>query len=541
MRSTIPDFPLTTQHILWRATTLFGKKEIVTRREKGVRRYTYADFGVRVARLANALRRLGVESGDRVGTFAFNNDRHLELYFAVSSMGAVLHTLNVRLFPKHLEYIINDAEDKVIFFDPPLLPVLGALAGKMPTVKHFVAMADGPVPSGPLEPLASYEDVLAAEPTTFAWPALHESDAAAMCYTSGTTGQPKGVVYSHRSTFLHAMGEVIKGGIGPEEDDVILPVVPMFHAMGWGLPYSATLQGATQVLPDRYLDPASLVDLINTERVTFTAGVPTVWLALLQYLDKTGVTMPSLRAIVCGGAAVPEALMRGMERHGLKMIHAWGMTETSPLGTVSSPKSYLRTGPEDELRLRLRQGIPAPTVEMRLVELGTDRLLPWDGKSVGELEVRGPWIAGAYYKDADPERFTKDGWLRTGDVCNIDPEGYVQIVDRTKDLVKSGGEWISSVEVESAIMGHPKVLEAAVIGVSHPKWQERPVAYVVPKPEFKGNVSQEEILGFLAPKMAKWWLPDEVRFIDEMPKTSVGKFDKKVLRAQARALETPSE
>ncbi len=548
MRSTMMDVPLTLQHFLWRATTLFPKKEIVTKRENGLHRYTYADWGARVAQLAHALRALGVSSGDRVATFAWNNYRHLELYFAIPCTGAVLHTLNLRLFAEHLEFIIRDAEDRVIFVDASVLPLLERLAGKMPTVRQYVCMADGPVPTSTLEPMVSYEELLAPQPKTYPWPALDERDAAAMCYTSGTTGNPKGVVYSHRSTFLHSFGAALGGAIGVSEEDCVLPVVPMFHANAWGLAYAATLVGAKHVFPDRFLDPATIADLIRQESVTIPAGVPTIWIALLQYLEKTGLELPSVRIIPCGGSAIPPALMEGMARRGLTMLHAWGMTETSPLGSVSQVKSYLRTGGAEEFRFRMKQGFAVPGVEIRLADVETARVLPWDGQSVGEIQVRGPWITGSYYRGADKDRFTADGWLRTGDVANMDAEGYIQIVDRTKDLVKSGGEWISSVELESAIMGHPKVLEAAVIGVPHPKWQERPVAYVVPKPDFKGAVTPAEILEYLQPQVAKWWLPDEVRFVDEIPKTSVGKFDKKVLRAQAAvaagervAQATPSE
>ena len=533
MRSTMPDFPLTLQHFLWRSTTLFPKKEIVSKQETGVHRYTYGEFGGRVAQLGHALRELGIGPSDRVATFAWNNHRHLELYFAIPCTGAVLHTLNIRLFPEHLEFIVKDAEDKVIFIDPSVLPALERLAGKLPTVKQYVLMTDGPLPESRLQPMLSYEELIAGKPVSYPWPDLDERDAAAMCYTSGTTGKPKGVVYSHRSSFLHALGTWTQGEIGLGEVDVVLPVVPMFHANAWGLPYAATMVGAKQVFPDRFLDPKNLSELMAAEGVTYTAGVPTVWIALQQYLEKTGTSLPALKRIGCGGSAVSAALMEGMAKQGLDIMHAWGMTETSPVATFGHVKSYLRSSPEDDRKLKLKQGFPCPAVELRLASVENGQVLPWDGKAVGEIQVRGPWITSSYFRGADPDRFTADGWLRTGDVANIDPEGYVQIVDRTKDLVKSGGEWISSVELESCIMGHPKVLEAAVIGVPHPKWQERPIAYVVPKPEAKESVTQEEILEYLRPRVAKWWLPDEVRFIDEVPKTSVGKFDKKVLREQA--------
>ena len=530
MRSTMPDYPLTLQHFLWRSTTLFPTKEIVSRRETGRHRYTYADFGRRVAQLAHAIRELGVGPGDRVGTLAWNNYRHLELYFAVPCSGAVLHTLNPRLFPEHLEYVINDAEDKVIFVDASVVPVLQRVVKNLKGVKHFVVMSDGPSADGQLQPLASYEELIAGRPTLFPWPDLNEQDAAAMCYTSGTTGKPKGVVYSHRSSVLHSFGIAIGGGVGLQEADSILAIVPMFHANAWGLPYAATMLGAKQVFADRFLDPASLTELIRDERVTFSAGVPSVWIMLLQYLDQTGMNFDGLRMFV-GGSALSAGLYDGLTRHGIDTNQGWGMTETSPVAACATIKSYMKES--DPKPIRLKQGLPVAGVELRLSNVETGELVPWDGKSVGEIQVRGPWVTASYYRGVDADRFTADGWLKTGDVANVDREGYAQIVDRTKDLVKSGGEWISSVELESAIMGHPKVLEAAVIGVPHPKWQERPVAYVVPKPEFKGAISQREILDFLTPLVAKWWLPDEVRFTDEIPKTSVGKFDKKVIREQA--------
>ncbi len=541
MRSTMPDFPLTLQHFLWRATSLFPRKEIVTRRESGRHRYTYADFGRRVAQLAHALRELGIAPGDRVGTLAWNNYRHLELYFAVPCSGAVLHTLNPRLFPEHLEFVINDAEDKVIFVDASIVPALQRVAKNLKGVKQFIVMADGPSPDGQLTPAVSYEELIGGRATDYDWPALDERDAAAMCYTSGTTGKPKGVVYSHRSSVLHSFGIAIGGGIGLAESDSILPVVPMFHANAWGLAYGATMLGAKQVFPDRFLDPVSLTELIQEEKVTFSAGVPSVWIALLQHLDKTATNLDGLRMFV-GGSALPAGLYDGLTRHGIDTNQGWGMTETSPVASVATMKSY--TPEADRKQVRLKAGLPLAGVELRLANVESGEPVPWDGKSVGEIQVRGPWVTASYYRGVDPERFTPDGWLRTGDVANVDPEGYAQIVDRTKDLVKSGGEWISSVELESAIMGHPKVLEAAVIGVPHPKWQERPVAYVVAKPEFKGAVTQEEITAYLTPLVAKWWLPDEVRFVDEIPKTSVGKFDKKVIREQALkapAAARPSE
>ena len=530
MRSTMPDYPLTLQHFLWRSTTLFPKKEIVTRRESGRHRYSYADFGRRVAQLAHALKELGVGPGDRVGTLSWNNYRHLELYFAVPCSGAVLHTLNPRLFAEHLQFVIDDAEDKVIFVDASLLPALQRVAASLRSVKQFVVMTDGPPPDGQRQPMLSYEELIAGRPTTYPWPELDERDAAAMCYTSGTTGKPKGVVYSHRSTYLHSFGIAIGGGIGLLESDAILPVVPMFHANAWGLAYGATMLGAKLVFPDRFLDPASLTELIRDEGVTFAAGVPTIWIPLLQYLEKTGTSLEGLRLFV-GGSALSASLYDGLTRHGIDTSQGWGMTETSPVAAVASLKSYM--GADSKRQTRLKAGMPIAGVELRLANVETGEPVAWDGKSFGEIQVRGPWVTGSYYRGVDPERFSADGWLRTGDVANVDPEGYAQIVDRTKDLIKSGGEWISSVELESTIMGHPKVLEAAVIGVPHPKWQERPVAYVVLKPEFRGTVSQQEILDFLQPLVAKWWLPDEVRFIDEIPKTSVGKFDKKVIREQA--------
>jgi fatty-acyl-CoA synthase len=536
------DYELSLQHVLWRLERLHQNKEVVTKRDEGVHRTTNGEMVPRINRLAGALKRLGVKPGDRVATLAWNNNRHLELYYSIPCMGAVLHTLNLRLFPQHLEFIINDAEDKVLFVDQSLLPLLKPLLGKIPSVQTFVVMSDtndGARAAGAeagLEGALDYETLLAGESESYPWPRLSERMAAAMCYTSGTTGNPKGVVYSHRSVFLHTMGTLQADSLGVREGAVLLPVVPMYHAMSWGLPYGVGMAGSKMVFAGRFsADPKTLVELSQQEEVTFLAGVPTVWLALANYLKETGKRLPKVNQVVCGGSAVPRSLMELMDSVGLRILHAWGMTETSPLGSIG----YVRSGtkPEDEMTVRLYQGRVSPGVELRITDPATGQELPWDGVAFGEIQVRGPWIARGYHNGYDPDKLTEDGWFRTGDVAKITPDGYIQIVDRTKDVIKSGGEWISSVELENAIMAHPKIMEAAVIGMPHPKWDERPIAFAVPKPEFKGQVTQDEVIEFLNDKVAKWWLPDEIRFIDEVPKTSVGKFDKKVLRVGATPIK----
>jgi fatty-acyl-CoA synthase len=532
MLSTMMDSQLTIPTVLWRAERLYASTALVTQKPEGPpERSTYGEMAARARKLASALAKQGIKPGDRVATFAWNTQRHLECYFAIPCMGAVLHTLNVRLFDDQLEYIINHAEDQIIFCDRSVLPTLERLAGLLPTVRLIVLMNDGPESTGVLPNTVDFEAFLATGNDSFDWPEIDEHSAAAMCYTSGTTGNPKGVVYSHRSNLIHSLVAAQPNNMDMSEHDIIMFAVPMFHANSWGIPYTAAMVGASQVFSDRYLDPERVTNLVDSENVTISAGVPTVWIGVLNLLEKSGRRLPHLKAVLCGGSAAPPTLIDGLRRHGITLLHAWGMTETSPLGSVGRPRQG--TKPEDEIDQRLSQGRVGPGVEIRIMDPATDEVLPWDGVAFGEIQVRGPWIARGYHNGYDAGKLTEDGWFRTGDVAKITADGYIQIVDRTKDVIKSGGEWISSVDLENAIMAHPKILEAAVIGLAHPKWDERPVAFAVAKPEFKGQVTQEEVIDFLKDKVAKWWLPDEVRFIDEVPKTSVGKFDKKVLRAGA--------
>ncbi len=535
MQGLMMDYPLTLQHAFDRATRIFSRKEIVTQTESEPHRYTYGEWGKRSMQLAHALQQAGVTEGERVATFGWNTYRHFELYFAVPCMGAVLHTLNIRLFAEQLVYIVNDAQDKIIFVDADLVPALEALADQLPTVKLYVIMGDGPQPTSKLQPSVDYEAFIAGQPTMYKWPALDENSAAAMCYTSGTTGNPKGVVYSHRSIFLHSMGIGLADGPALSERDVTLPIVPMFHANAWGFPHAAALTGSKLVLPGRFMDPLRIAQLMSQERVTVAAGVPTIWIGFLHLLGKEdkSIDLSALRGIYCGGAAAPISLIEGLYHKNINLVHAWGMTETSPLASICHlRKHHEELSLEEQFRIKAKQGTVLPGVDFRVVSIETGQEVPWDSQAFGELQVRGPWIARAYYNDSEFDAKFADGWLRTGDVAVVDEDGMLQFVDRTKDLVKSGGEWISSVELEGLIMGHAKVLEACVVGTPHPTWSERPLAFVVAKPEFVGKITKEEIIEHLRPQVAKWWLPDDVVFIDAVPKTSVGKFDKKVLRGR---------
>src|SRR5579875_776114 len=532
MRSTMMDVPLTVTGILRYGTTVYGGREVVTATEDGTRRRTYAEVGRRAAQLANALRGLGVDGDQRVATFMWNNAEHLEAYLAIPSMGAVLHTLNLRLDPAQLGYIATHAGDHVIIVDGTLVPLLAKVLPSIEGIRHIVvtSLPGRTVPDyssleGDGHQVHGYEDLLAAQPETFDWPALDERSAAAMCYTSGTTGRPKGVVYSHRSAYLHSMGACMGNAFALSERDRVLPVVPMFHAMAWGLPYAAFMAGADLVMPDRFLQAEPLVRLVGAERPTIAGAVPTIWSDVLRHVRENGGDMSSLRLVPCGGSAVPHALQEAYESElGVRILQAWGMTETSPLASVAHAPAGI-TG-EQAWHYRDSQGRVFAQVEARVVGDG-GTILPMDGQAVGEVQVRGPWITGAYYKDDDPAKF-HDGWLRTGDVGTIDPEGFIRLTDRAKDVIKSGGEWISSMELENLLMAHPDVAEAAVIGVTDERWGERPLAGIVLRPG--GKVTAAELREFLSGRIPRWQLPERWAFIDEVPKTSVGKFAKTRMR-----------
>ncbi|MVU79094.1 long-chain-fatty-acid--CoA ligase [Nocardia sp. ET3-3] len=533
MLSTMQDEQLSLATLLRYASTFQGDSHVSTWTGDGVRTQTYREIGQDAARLANALRDLGIGVGDRVGTFMWNNNEHMVAYIAVPAMGAVLHALNIRLFPEQLVYVANHAEDQVVIVDGSLLPMFAQYLPNLKTVRHvIVANGDAAALTAPEGvTVHSYRELLDAQSDAYDFPVIDERSAAGMCYTSGTTGDPKGVVYSHRSNWLHAMQVISPNGMGFTAADTVLAIVPLFHANAWGIPYAALMSGANVLMPDRFLQPAPLLQMMEQEKPTFAAAVPTIWGGVLAALQAHPQDISYLRTCVVGGAAVPPSMMRAFEeRHHVKLLHAWGMTETSPLGSVGHPPAGAEG--DEAWAYRYTQGRFPAGVQARLV--GDDgSVLPNDGEALGELEVRGPWITGSYYSpsggEVDPDKF-HDGWLRTGDVGKISPNGYLTLVDRSKDVIKSGGEWISSVDLENAVMGHPAVAEAAVIGIPDAKWDERPLVAIV---LVEGSEAKpEELRDFLAPKFAKWQLPEHWCFIEEVPKTSVGKFDKKRLRAQ---------
>lgn len=528
--------PLTMTQMIQRAERYFPKKQVVSRTESGIQRFTYKQIAERTRRLADALTKLGIQKGERVGTLAWNHHRHLEAYFAIPCIGSVLHTINIRLSPQHISYIINHAEDKVLLVDSDILPLLERCSSELKTVKAFIIMTDKKdLPETTLTNVYHYEDLLAQANPNFKYPDdINETDPAGMCYTSATTGNPKGVIYSHRGIFLHSMALGLADTAAISENDIALTVVPMFHANAWGMPFAGVWFGTTLVLPGPYFTPKLLAELIQQEKVTITSGVPTIWLGLLKELEEGSYDMSSLRGILCGGSAAPKGMIRAFEqKYNVPFMHAYGMTETSPLAVFSKLKSYQEElDYEERLEIRAKQGVLVPGLEMKIV--GKDGEVAWNGKEMGELCLRGSWIASEYYKDERTLDAFHDGWLHTGDVVTIDEEGFIKIVDRTKDLIKSGGEWISSVDLENALMAHEAVFEAAVVAVPHEKWQERPVGCVVLKDAYKGKVTKDDLLEFLAPQFAKWWIPDDILFFEEIPKTSVGKFLKMALREQVQ-------
>jgi fatty-acyl-CoA synthase len=541
MLGLMQDVPLTTNWIFARAGQYYGDKEIVTRTVNDIERCTVSDVLGEARRIAGYLDSIGISADGRVGTFGWNTARHLALYFAIPGTGRVMHTLNIRYFADQLIYTVDHAADEAIFVDRSLLGLFAQYLPHLDSVRHVIVMDDGADAELPDDPrVVRYEDVVGnASEIDFLDRVSDERQAAAICYTTGTTGHPKGVLYSHRSTWLHSNAATTSNVFALSDRDRVLPVVPMFHANAWGLPYACLLTGASMVMPGPDLSPAAIMQLLESEKVTVTGGVPTIWMGMLQLLD--GRDLSALRMIICGGSAVPKALSEAYRaKLGFPITQAWGMTETSPIGSICIERAELAGSGEDELAdRRARAGIAPPGVELRIVDATTGERQPWDDEASGELEARGPWVAKQYYRTDEPgEQFSADGWLRTGDVATIDRLGYVRLVDRTKDLVKSGGEWISSVEIENQIMAHPKVAEAAVIAVPHPKWSERPLACVVVK---QGEqLGKDEVLDFLRERLTKWQVPDDVVFIDEVPKTSVGKFSKKTLRDKFAHYELPT-
>ena len=540
MNGLMMTMPLGIASLLRHAALNHGDTEIVSRTcEGGIHRYTYRDAHARSRRLANALGRLGVRPGERVATLAWNDYRHFELYYGVSGMGAVIHTVNPRLFPEQIAYIVNHAEDAYVFFDLTFAPLVEKLAPSCRGVKGWVAMTDrAHMPKLAVPELLCYEELVGAQRDDFEWPAFDENTAAGLCYTSGTTGNPKGVLFSHRSSVLHAYAISLPDVSDYSARSVVLPIVPMFHVNAWGIPYAAPLAGAKLVFPGPGLDGASLHELFEKEKVTASSGVPTVWLGLINHMRQNNLRFSTLKKTVIGGSACPPAMIKALqEEFGIEVRHGWGMTEMSPVGTVNTAKEkHLGLPAAQRFELALKQGRPIFGVEMKIVD-GAGKELPRDGKAFGDLLVRGPWILREYYKGEGGNPL-RDGWFPTGDVGTIDPDGYLQITDRSKDVIKSGGEWISSIDLENVAMGHPAVAEAAVIGVRHPKWDERPLLIVVKKPG--SEVTREALLQFYEGKIAKWWLPDDVVFVDQLPHTATGKLSKMTLRQQFEGYRLPS-
>ena len=541
MLGLMQDWPLLVHKILDHAALYHGGREIVTRTVEGpIHRTNYREIHGRARRVAHALERAGIGLGDRVATMAWNTHRHLECWYGIAGLGAVYHTLNPRLFPDQIAYIANHAEDRVLLFDISFAKLVAELAPKMPSVRLYVALTDrAHLPGEAIPNLVAYEDWIAAERDDFAWRSVDENTACGLCYTSGTTGNPKGVLYSHRSNVLHAMIAAQGDAQGVRNRDCVLPVVPMFHANAWALAFVAPMVGAKLVLPGARLDGAAVYELLDGEKVSMTAAVPTVWLMLLQELEKTGKTLPYLERVLIGGSACPPSMIEIFEKnYEVEVVHAWGMTEMSPLGTLGTLKAGLHELPyEQQLAFKIKQGHPPFGVEMKIVD-DEDREMPRDGRAFGRLKVRGPAVAKAYFRGEGGAAFDAAGWFDTGDVATLDAQGYMTITDRAKDVIKSGGEWISSIEIENVAVGHPAVAEAAVIGVRHPKWDERPLLIVVLKPGERAG--RDDIMQFLSGRIAKWWMPDDVVFTDEIPHTATGKIQKLTLRERFGAHRLPT-
>ena len=541
MLGLMQDWPLLCHRIIDHAAKYHGERKIITRSVEGpIVATNYAQIRLRAKKVAQRLEKDGIKFGDRVATMAWNTARHLEAWYGILGLGAVYHTVNPRLFPDQIAWIVNHAGDRMMITDLTFVPLLEKIAGKLPTIERYVILTDAAhMPKTTLKNAIAYEDWIGGEDGDFEWRKFDENTAAGMCYTSGTTGNPKGVVYSHRSNVLHAFMAALPDSKNISARDVVMPVVPMFHANGWSLAFSTPMVGATLVLPGAKLDGASIYELLTTYKVTFTAAVPTVWLMLLQDLEKTGGALPDLERVVIGGSACPRAMAKTFQdKYGVEVVHAWGMTEMSPLGSLCTMKpEYAALTGEARLDVQQKAGHPPFGVEMKITD-DAGKELPWDGKTFGRLKVRGPAVARAYFKGEGGEVFEKDGWFDTGDVATIDQYGYMQITDRAKDVIKSGGEWISTIDLENLAVGHPKVAEAAAIGITHPKWDERPLLVVVLK---KGETaSKEDILGFMQGKIAKWWMPDDVAFVDEIPHTATGKIQKMALRQQFKDYRLPS-